>query len=221
MDNLSKYDEFVNEEISRKSLLATAVPIVLGAGAFAYQQSCTHKGVADFDKVEVVSNTQFKQYDLFAKGESFNLTIKDDFIVSQHSYTTEEGTGENKHTETHSFTNLMIPSGTKFIWYKTKTFGGTYASPKQFEGSHLIKPSDLKLYKKLEGFSIYRVSGWFPTFNYVIIITDPLKIEGEKYKLSDNNLGYYVCREINRDIYVFAPSAGYGHFGGGGAGESF
>jgi len=34
MDNLSKYDEFVNEEISRKSLLTAAVPIVLGAGAY-------------------------------------------------------------------------------------------------------------------------------------------------------------------------------------------
>lgn len=217
MNNVLKYDNFVNEKIGPKEL-AMAAGITLSS----VLGGCYDKGVAKIDKIQTVGKEEFKEYSLCAEDETFDLTLNQGFIVSQHSYETHHGSGKNRHTETHSFTNLMIPKGTKFIWYKTKFFGNTIAGPKPFEKSHLIKMDELEIYKQTDAYIIYTVKRWNSPFNYVIMIKDSKKLEGEEYKLSDSKLGNYICQKINKDIYIFSLTGlNKGQFGGGGSGGEF
>ena len=214
-----KYEEFVDEKLNLKTM---ALGAMLGAATLT---GCdTHDGIAKLDNTEVIGNKKFKEYELFAKGQQFKLTINDNFIVSYHSYSESHGSGKHRYTQVYNIHNLFIPEGVKFIWYEAKTFGGIFASPKPFPGAHLIKMSDLEVYKDTPNYTLYQIKGFFSSceFNYIIVMKKDAKTEGEEFKFSDKQLGLYSCERINKNLYIFTvKSLGSGAFGGAGAGGSF
>lgn len=221
MNKIYKFEEFTNEELNLKTALAgAALASTLTIG------SCDdHKGFAELNKTEIVGDQSFKKYDLNAAGNSFTLRIKDGFMTARHSFSESHGSGKHRHTTTTTVTNLIIPAEifvkTKFIWYQDKTFGGCYASPKNFTGSHLIKKSDLEIYDDTPGYTLYKQKGfWGGAFNYIIVVKNYNK--GEEFKLSDSSLGTFTCDKINKYIYIFGvKNLGSGKMSGGGASGSF
>lgn len=215
MNRIYKFDEFTNEEIGWKTALAgVALASTLTLGGCD-----SHKGFANLNKIEQIGNQSFKLYDLNAEGQHFDLTIKDNFMVAYHSYTETSGSGKDEHTETINVTNLFIPAGIKFIWYLD-----TYAGPKPFPGAHLIKMSDLEVDDDTPDYISYDTKGWFSScpFNNIIVVKKNANVGGEEFKLTDNKLGYYTCKEINRDLYIITiKDLGGGNFGGAGASSSF
>jgi len=214
-----KYEEFVDEKLNFKT---AALGAMLGASV-ALGGCDTHKGFAELDKTEQIGNQTFKEYELCAEGQTFKLTVNDDFMVAYHSYSESHGSGKHRHTVTHQIYNLFIPSVVKFIWYYDKTFGGTYASPKPFKGAHLIKMSDLEVDDDTPNYTTYKIKGLFSSspFKYIIVNKKNAKPEGEEFKLTDNNLGTYICEKINKNLYIISVNGlGGGKFGGGGSGKT-
>ena len=214
-----KYEEF-DEKLNFKT---AALGAMLGASV-ALGGCETHKGFAKLDDTEQVGNQTFKEYEVCAEGQSFKLTIKDDFMVAYHSYSETHGSGKHKHTTTYNIYNLFIPAGVKFIWYYDKTFGGTYASSKPFTGAHLIKMSDLKVVDDTPNYTAYKVKGVFSSspFRYIIVNKKNAKLKGEEFKFTDKQLGIYTCERIDKNLYIFGVKGlGEGQFGGSGAGGNF
>lgn len=224
MNKVYKFDEFTNERIDLKT--AIAVPVMAAGLAYGAYQYISNNDVANLKKTEIIGKETFKEYKLGAAGHLFGLTIDQNFMVSHHTFTESHGSGKHRHTTTTSVTNLIIPSETfaktKYIWYKSKLFGGTYASPKPFPDSHLIKVSDLKLYKDEPTYTLYKLKGIFGgAFNYIIVNKDHK--EGEEFVVSDNKItATYICDRINKYIYIIGvKELGGGKMGGAGAGGSF
>jgi hypothetical protein len=219
MKKVLKYEEFVDEKLNLKT---AALGAMLGASTLI---GCdTHDGIAKLDNTEVIGNQKFKEYELYAKGQQFKLTINGDFTVAYHSYSESHGSGKNRHTEVHNIHNLFIPEGVKFIWYESKTFGGIFASPKPFPGAHLIKMSELEIYEDTPNYTLYNKKGFLSScaFDYIVVMKKDAKIEGEEFNFSDKHLGIYSCEKINKNLYIFiVKSLGSGRFGGAGAGGSF
>jgi len=206
---ITDFEEY-NEKLGWKgALLGTGLAL---GGAIA-ADAIFNTGVADHIKSEVIADQQFKEYNLYAEGEDFTLILNGGFIVAEHSYEYEDDT---KH-----LTNIIVPNGTKYIWFKTRFFGSTYAASKPFPDSHLIKISDLNKREETEFYIIYS-GNLLSDFDYVVVLKDTKNMKGKEYKLSDKNIGIHVCHKVNKDLYIFAPkSIGEGEFGGSGASSEF
>ena len=219
---ITKYDDFTNEELKKSHLM---IPLIAGALAYGGYNAIKNIDIDDkakLNKTEILGKQQFKEYSLYAAGEEFDLTIMGDFIVSHHSYEETTGSDKDKHTETIEVTNLTMSHMVNYIWYKDKTFGKTYASVKMFPGSHLIKMSDLKVYEQTPTYTVYTDDDFFTSCPFKYIIVNKNHTKGEEFKLTDNNIGTFVCNRIDKNLYIFGvKSLGGGKMGGGGAGGTF
>lgn len=217
---VKRYDEFVNEEINvKKALIGTAAVGVVGLSAY---NTYKNYDIARFDKVETISSNKFKKYDLLANGNSFDLIISEDFVISSH-WTEEESDGEdedgNTKYKTVHYYNITIPNQKITEIYVDKKFmGGLFASSKQFSGSTKIKLNDLHVVEDTQTYTIYG-GGIFGVVDYIVV--NKGHKEGEEFTMDDDNLKTnYICDHIGADVYLIGFGPG-GNFGGGGAGSEY
>jgi hypothetical protein len=221
MKKIKTYEEFTNEEINLKNaLIGTAI----GTAALgSVYNTIVNSDKAKLSDTEIVSGNKFKQYDLLAAGQSFDLNVSEDGIITSIWSTTEHDTDSegNDETTTTSHTCITIPnSSINEIWYESTFLNGVFASSKPLSGGHKIKISDLDKEKETDTYIIY--SGKFLSpFDYIVVNKN--HTEGEEYVVSDDKLhATYVCDNIAPDIYLFGvKKMGGGAYGGGGSGSNY
>jgi|ERR1035437_320538 hypothetical protein len=204
------------EEMNFKQALIGAA-IGTGIGGVVYTTAKNYDK-ANFSDTYVISGEKFKQYDLMAHGQSFNLNISEDGIISSE-WQTSSGSGKNRTTITHNC--ITIPNiKMKEIWYETKFFkSGVFVSSKSFQGGKKLIISDLSIKEETDTYIVYN-GKFFSPFDHIIINKNHTK--GEEFTISDDKINKYVCDDIGHNLYLFAAGKlGGGNFGGSGSGSQY
>jgi hypothetical protein len=219
MKHLKSYESFdysANEEINiKKALIGGAFAGIVGTGLYHTSQIYNY---AEQEDTEVISGQKFNQYDVYVSGETFDLNISDDGVISAE-WSEEHGSGKNR--ETRQFNCVTIPNETKEIWYDTKTFesgNGVFVSIKSISGGEKINISELSIKEETDTYVIYDTP-MFSSIDYIIM--DKGHTSGEEFTIQ-NKIGNWICDDIGHNVYIFAlKNFGGGKGGGGGSGGKY
>lgn len=207
MKNIKKYDEFCNEELNlKKALIGSAIAGVMGAGL--YHTSQINK-FAELEDTELVSNQKFNQYDVYVNGETFDLNISEDGVISAEW---ETRSGKSSHT----YRCVTLPEGTSEYWVDVEmdAENGIFVSSKPINGGKKIRLQDLDIYDQTDTYIVY-YPGFSSSIDYIIL--DKGHKEGEEFKI-EGKMGNWICDQIGSNIYIFSlKDLGGGSSGGGGA----
>lgn len=207
MKTIKNYEEFCNEEINlKKALIGGAFAGLMGAGL--YHTSQINK-FAELEDTEVISNQKFNQYDVFVNGQTFDLNISEDGIISAEW---SESSGKTSHT----YRCVTVPEGISELWIDVEmdAENGIFVSSKPISGCKKISLTDLDVYDETDTYIVYN-PGFLSSVDYIIV--DKGHKEGEEFKIQ-NKMGNWICDQIGSKIYIFSlKDMGGGSSGGGGA----
>lgn len=207
MKNIKNYEDFHNEELNlKKALLGGVIAGVVGSGL--YHTSQINK-FAELQETEIVGNQKFNQYDVYVNGETFNLNISEDEVISAEW---QKKSGKTSHT----YRSVTLPEGTTDIWIETEldAQNGIFVSSKPLSGAKKMNLSELDVYDETDTYIIYN-PGFLSSIDYIIL--DKGHKNGEEFKI-EGKMGNWICDQIGSNIYIFSfKSFGGGSSGGGGA----
>lgn len=207
MKNIKNYEDFHNEELNlKKALLGGAIAGVVGSSL--YHTSQINK-FAELQETEIVGNQKFNQYDVYVNGETFNLNISEDQVISAEW---QKKSGKTSHT----YRCVTLPEGTSEYWVDVEmdAENGIFVSSKPIVGGKKIRLQDLDVYDETETYIIYN-PGFLSSIDYIIL--DKGHKNGEEFKI-EGKMGNWICDQIGSNIYIFSfKSFGGGSSGGAGA----
>lgn len=212
MKHIQTYEKFTTEKFNlKKALVGGAIGGLIGTGL--YHSSQIYKN-AELVDTEIVAGQKFNQYSVIVNGETFELNISDDGVISS-SWSESHGSGKNRTTETYNC--VTVPKGTTEIWIDTKFFelnNSIFVSTKPLSGGQKIELSKLDIEEKTNTYTVYSGS-FFSSIDYIIV--DNGHTLGEEFVIQ-NKMGNWVCDKIGTHIYIFTlKDFGGGKTGGAGS----
>lgn len=214
-NNLNPYDRtHKNEGINfKKALVGTAIAGVVGAGIYNTAQI---SGKAKLSDTEVVSGIKFNQYLVYVMGETFNLNISDDGIITSY-WSEQKGTGDDKTTVYYN--SITITPDIKKIWYKTKMDmeNGLFASKNKIKDGTEIDIKNLKISEETSTYIIYETP-FFSSVDHIIV--NKGHKSGEEFSI-EGKYGKWFCDNIDNTYLFGVKSLGNGKFGGAGSFEEW
>jgi hypothetical protein len=213
MKNIKNYKDFCNEEVNwKKALIGTAIAGAVGASVYKTSQITDYAELGD---TEIVDGVKFNQYEVYTNGETFDLNISEDGVISS-SWSEEKGSGKDERTVTYC--SITIPKDISVIWYEDKMDmeNSIFVSGNKINGGTRIDLSELSIVEETETYIIYE-SSFFSSIDFIVV--NKGHKSGEEFKV-EGSIGKYICDKIG-DTYLFGlKSLGGGSFGGAGTGAS-
>lgn len=204
------FNEFCNEEINwKKALIGTAIAGAVGASVYRTSQINDYAELVD---TEIISGKKFNQYQVYTNGETFDLNISEDGVISC-SWSEKNG----KHEKTYN--SITIPKDVSVIWYDNKIDinNNVFASVDKINGGDRIDINKLSIVEETETYIIYETS-FFSSIDFIVV--DKGHKSGEEFMIQ-GEIGKFICDDIG-DTYIFGfKSLGGGSFGGGGSGSEY